>query len=331
MNSYEREHIEKLRPYLPECTVLLKKNGAFPLDGPCRIEACGSGVRDTVKGGTGSGEVNSRYFVDIEQGLVDAGFSIVNPNWPLVYKYYNDKAKKAFYTSIKEKARREKLSLISASMGAVMMQPDYLIPLDKTADAAIYVVSRISGEGNDRIPEKGDFRLTDSEVRDILALDKCYDRFMLVINAGGPVDLTPVRDVGNILVLSQLGVETGRALADILTGKAYPSGKLTTTWAAAEDYCTAGDFGLRDESRYREGIYVGYRYFDAFGLEPVYPFGYGLGYTDFRISGINAEADGPTVEVSAVIRNTGKFAGKETLQVYVSCPKGRFDREQKSL
>ncbi len=331
MNNYEKENIERLRPYLAECTVLLKKNGAFPLDDPCRIAAAGSGVRDTVKGGTGSGEVNSRYFVNIEQGLKDAGFTITNPFWPDMYKDFNDKARKDFVTGIRKKARKEKMNLISASMGAVMMQPEYIIPVDYTADAAIYVVSRISGEGNDRLAEKGDFMLTDSEVRDILALDRYYDRFMLVINAGGPVDLSPVMEVGNILVLSQLGVETGAALADILLGKAYPSGKLATTWAAVEDQCTAGDFGERDDTRYREGIYVGYRFFDSFGLDVLFPFGYGLGYTDFTVGKATVKVNGPEAEVSARITNKGKYKGKETLQVYVSCPQGKLDRETKSL
>ena len=331
MNKYEKDNIERLRPYLGECTVLLKRNGAFPLEKPCRIAACGSGVRDTVKGGTGSGEVNSRYFVSIEQGLKNAGFTITNPFWPDMFKAFNEREKERRRAEIRKKARRERVNIIAASMGAVVKQPDYLIPLDYSADAAIYVVSRISGEGNDRLAEKGDLLLTDSEVRDIITLNARYKKFMLVINAGGPVDLSPVMGVGNILVLSQLGVETGAALADILLGRAYPSGKLTTTWAATEDLCTAGDFGRRDDCRYREGIFVGYRYYDAFGLEPLFPFGYGLGYTDFEISGADVKGDGPAIEVSAKITNAGKFAGKETLQVYVSCPQGRLGREKKSL
>ena len=331
MNGYEKENIERLRPYLAECTVLLKKNGAFPLEGPCSIAAAGSGVRDTVKGGTGSGEVNSRYFVNIEQGLKDAGFTITNPFWPDMYSAFKEKARRDFVKGIRKKARREKTNIISASMGAVMKQPEYFIPLDYSADAAVYVVSRISGEGNDRLAEKGDFMLTDSEVRDILALNKHYDRFMLVINAGGPVDLSPVMEVGNILVLSQLGVETGAAFADILLGKAYPSGKLATTWAAVEDQCTAGDFGDRDDTRYREGIYVGYRFFDTFGLDTLFPFGYGLGYTDFSVGKASVKVNGPEVEVSARITNKGGYRGKETLQVYVSCPHGKLDRESKSL
>lgn len=331
MNKYEKENIERLRPYLAECTVLLKKNGAFPLEAPCRIAAFGSGVRNTVKGGTGSGEVNSRYFVNIEQGLKDAGFTLVNPYWSDMYSSFLERARNDFKKEIKRRARSEKINIISATMGAVMKQPDYVIPLDFTGDAAVYVVSRISGEGNDRLPEKGDFRLTDSEVRDILELNKRYEKFILVINAGGPVDLSPVMEAGNILVLSQLGVETGAALADILLGKAYPSGKLTTTWAASEDYCTAGDFGERDDSRYREGIYVGYRFFDTFGIEPLFPFGFGLGYTDFELSGVKVNVSGAEAEVSAKVTNTGSYKGKEVLQVYVSCPHGKLDREDKSL
>ena len=331
MNKYEKDNIARLRPYLAECAVLLKKDGAFPLEGPCRIAAFGSGVRDTVKGGTGSGEVNSRYFVSIEQGLKDAGFVITNPYWPDMFEAFSEREKERRRSEIRKKARRDKVNIIAASMGAVVRQPDYIIPLDHSADAAIYVVSRTSGEGNDRIPEKGDLLLTDSEVRDILALNARYDRFMLVINAGGPVDLSPVMEAGNILVLSQLGVETGAALADILLGRQFPSGKLTTTWAATEDFCTAGDFGERDDTRYREGIYVGYRYYDSFGFEPLFPFGYGLGYTDFETGKAEVRIDGPKAEVSAKIKNTGKYSGKETLQVYVSCPPGIQGRELKSL
>lgn len=331
MQSFEREHIDKLRACLPECMVLLKRDGAFPLDGPCRIAAFGAGVRDTVKGGTGSGEVNSRYFVSIEEGLKAAGFEISNPEWPDRYAAYLKQAKAEFKADIKRKAKAQKVNVIAASMGAVLKQPDYQIELDLEADAALYVVSRLSGEGNDRLPEKGDFELTDSEVRDILALDTAYDKFMLVINAGGPVDLSPVAEVGNILVMSQLGVEGGAALADVLLGKSYPSGKLATTWSAYEDYCSIGDFAERDDARYREGIYVGYRYFDAVGKKPLFPFGFGLGYTDFAVEGLACEARGPVLCVSADLVNTGCSAGKETLQVYVSCPSGKLAREPKVL
>lgn len=332
MNGYEREHLQILRPYLSECAVLLKKDGNFPLDAPCRIAAYGKGVRHTVKGGTGSGEVNSRYFVNIEQGLNDAGFDVVGSDWSDRFEEIYAEAKKRFIAGIRETARKKHINILAASMGAVMTEPEYELDMDLGCDAAIYVVSRISGEGNDRLAEKGDFMLTDSEIRDIRLLNDRYERFMLVINAGGPVDLSPVMDAKNILVLSQLGVETGSALADMLLGKAYPSGKLTTTWAAFGDYSHEGGFGLRDDVRYREGIYVGYRYFDAFGVKPLFPFGFGLGYADFDLKVKDVKVTKASkVIVSAEIKNVGVAAGKEVLQVYVSCPSGKLDREIKSL
>jgi len=119
MNKYEKDNIARLRPYLAECAVLLKKDGAFPLEGPCRIAAFGSGVRDTVKGGTGSGEVNSRYFVSIEQGLKDAGFVITNPYWPDMFEAFSEREKERRRSEIRKKARRDKVNIIAASMGAV--------------------------------------------------------------------------------------------------------------------------------------------------------------------------------------------------------------------
>ena len=331
MNRYESENIGRLRPYLGGCTVMLKKNGAFPLEKAGTIEAVGSGVRNTVKGGTGSGEVNSRYFVNIEEGLMRAGFELMNRDWMTVYEYCRAEAKDAFMDEIKRRAKEDKVSVISAAMGASMKEPEFSIPLKFNADAAVYILSRISGEGNDREAEKGDFRLTDGEVRDILMLDEKYSKFMLVINAGGPVDLTPVMSVGNILVLSQLGVETGSALADILLGKAYPSGKLTTTWAAYEDYSSIGEFGDIDETRYKEGIYVGYRYFDMAGVKPLFPFGYGLGYADFALETEEVKSEFGEFTVRVKVKNTGKYPGREVVQVYAACPQGRLDKEVKRL
>lgn len=329
--DYERKHLEQLRSSLGECCVLLKKNGEFPLDKPGKIAAYGSGVRGTIKGGTGSGEVNSRYFITVEQGLKDAGFAITTESWLTAYEKVEAEAKKAFFKEIKARARANHTNPIMEGMGAVMRSPEYNLPLDGEGDAAIYVVSRISGEGNDRRAEAGDVLLTASEQRDILALNEKYEKFMLVLNVGGPVDLTPVQEVGNILVLSQLGVETGAALADILLGKAYPSGKLTTTWTTWTDYCDIGDFGEKDDTDYNEGIYVGYRYFDSVGKKALFPFGYGLGYTDFGISDTQISVNGEKVTVTATVKNQGFHAGKEVLQVYVSSPQGELDKPYQAL
>ena len=331
LHTYEREHLATLRTLLPECTVLLKSNGDFPLQGKGKIALYGSGAKNTVKGGTGSGEVNSRYFVSIEQGLRDAGFIITSYNWINAYDKVRAEAKKRFVREIKERAKQHHTMAVLEGMGAVMPEPEYELTLDGEGDTAIYVLSRISGEGNDRDFVSGDILLSETEIRDILALNQKYRRFLLVLNVGGPVDLSPVMEVENILLLSQLGVETGSALADLLLGKTYPSGKLTTTWAKAADYPTIGDFGDRNDTRYKEGIYVGYRYFDSVNIAPQFPFGYGLGYTDFALNGTAPVQDGDCVKLCVKVENTGKRPGKETAQLYVSKPQGKLDQPYQSL
>ena len=329
--DYEKQHLQTLRKSLAECTVLLKSNGDFPLDTPGKIAAYGCGVRKTIKGGTGSGEVNSRYFVNVEQGLTDAGFTVTTGKWLDAYDATYAEAKKAFYARMKAEAKANKTNVILYAMGKAMPEPEYDLPLDGAGDVAVYVLSRISGEGNDRDPVPGDIKLSTTEKRDILALNEKYAKFMLVINAGGAVDLSEIPEVRNILVLSQLGVETGAALADILLGKQNPSGKLATTWAKWEDYFPMEDFGDHNDTRYREGIYVGYRYFDAVGKKALFPFGYGLSYTTFSITGPSATVEADRITVTATVTNTGNLPGKEVVQIYVSCPEGKLDKPYQDL
>ena len=331
MNDYEREHNEILRSYGAECTVLLKNDGSFPLEKPCKLALYGSGARQTVKGGTGSGEVNSRFFITAEDGLEAAGFDILTKSWMDRYSEIYRQAKKRFIKNLKRSALKRGTLAILSDMGAVMPEPEYDLPLDEQADAAIYVLGRISGEGSDRKPVAGDILLTETEKRDIQALNSRYEKFMLVLNVGGVVDLTPVPEVRNILLLSQLGVETGDILADIVLGKSNPSGKLTTTWSAWNDYQNIGDFGDRYDTHYTEGIYVGYRYFDSVGKKALFPFGYGLSYTSFDIGPAEAGLKDSTITVSASVRNTGNHPGKEVLQLYVSAPQGKLDKPYQAL
>jgi len=122
----------------------------------------------------------------------------------------------------------------------------------------------------------------------ITDLAKGFKKFILVLNTGGPIDLSGLDLVKNILVLSQLGVNTSKALVDIIIGNKYPSGKLTTTWTKFEDYPTIGDFGDDNDTHYKEGVYVGYRYFDTENANVMFPFCFGLGYTDFKFDIIYA-------------------------------------------
>ena len=314
-----------------ECTVLLKKSGQFPLYKPGRIAAYGAGLRYTIKGGTGSGEVNSKETFTIEQGLEKAGFIISSKSWLDSYDEVRVKAKKQFFKDLKAEAKEKHVNAIMYSMGKSMKEPDHELSITKECETAIYVVSRNSGEGSDREVLEGDVKLAKSEIRDILLLNKLYDRFMLVLNVGGVVDLSPVTEVKDILVLSQLGTDCGAILADILLGKQNPSGKLTTTWAKFEEYSGEGTFGDWNDNRYKEGIYVGYRYFDTFKKTALFPFGFGLSYTTFETKalGVKAEKDAFTCEV--LVKNTGKYAGKEVVQAYLSIPEDKLDQPYQQL
>lgn len=329
--EYEREHSSFVRSNSAECTVLLKKDGSFPLKEAGKIALYGSGGRRTVMGGTGSGEVNSRYQVTAEEGLKNAGFTVTSSSWLDGYEQAKQQAKEQFIRDLKVEAKQRRQNVMLLAMGRTPNEPEYDLPLDGDGDTAVYVLSRVSGEGADRSPVGGDILLSDTEIRDILACNQKYQNFMLVLNTGGPVDLTPVMEVRNILVLSQLGAETGNILADILLGKQIPSGKLTTTWAAWENYPTLWEFGEKDDTRYQEGIYVGYRYFDSARVEPVFPFGYGLSYTDFEITQPGAVLNGECVTVSATVKNIGTYPGKEVVQLYTSIPAGKLDEPYQVL
>ena len=211
----------------------------------------------------------------------------------------------------------------------------------KDADAVVYIVSRISGEGKDRRKRKGDYYLSDQEEKDLYFLNEQKIPTVLIINAGGPVELTDLlagtENICAILNISQLGQEGGNAVADILFGEFTPSGKLTTTWTKRYDDCPAAEEfsylnGNLETEEYAEGIYVGYRYFDSFGIEPLFSFGYGLSYTEFdiRLCGINTASKGVTVTVE--VENTGTtYSGKEVVQIYASLPQDGSRKEFRRL
>ena len=389
-----------------ESMVLLKNDGALPFPDK-RIAAYGAGVAHTIKGGTGSGEVNERRSVSILEGLKARGFEITSAGWLSDYEAEYEKAYADFLEGRKFKLRLGDISgsvnklfaNFSMPAGRPVSKADLAEaaaeeagggPCDsKTEDGSvagpctlgaencIYVISRQAGEGGDRKLEKGDYYLTDKEISDIRFCAEHYKRFVLIINCGSSVNLSfagDIEGIGAILYIGQLGTEGGNAVADVLSGVVSPSGKLADTWARTyEDIPFGGEFGylgvsdsksLKGEgpkALYKEGNYVGYRYFDSFGVEPLYPFGYGLSYTtfnidplEFRLAGGTA-AESPAVELRVRVRNTGMpaedaaadgaedrpqpdaashiegFCGKETVQVYVSAPQGGLDKEYQRL
>ncbi len=332
VQEFEQEHLATLRALAPECMVLLKKNGDFPLSAPCEIALYGAGARETIKGGTGSGDVNVRRYVTVEEGLENAGFTVTTKAWMEGYQAAREAVIQGFYEGIAREAKELGKSVFLVGMGRTPSEPQYALPLDGKGEVCVYVLARNSGEGADRPGGEGDDLLTKDEIRDILACAETYRKFMLVLNVGGPVDLSPVLDrVENVLLLSQLGSVTGDAFADVLLGKANPSGKLTTTWARAEDLPTIGDFAQRDDTRYREGVFVGYRYYDAAGVKPLFPFGYGLSCTDFETECTAFAVENGIVSIEATVRNTGSFPGKETVQLYYSAPDGKLKKPLREL
>ncbi len=332
LEKHEQEHLEKIYSRMGECIVLLKKNGDFPLKEASEIALYGNGGRLTVKGGTGSGEVNSRFFVNCEEGLEDRGFTVRTKDWLDHYDEIRKGLKTDFIKEIKKQARQHHTMPILEGMGKVMPEGEYQLPIEECCETAVYVLSRISGEGNDRQAQRGDFLLTETEKKDLYILKQKYKKFLLVLNTGGPVDLSEVTFIENILVLSQLGVETGHVLADFLLGKLYPSGKLATTWDAYKNYCHEGDFAQLNDTRYKEGIYVGYRYFDSIGRKALYPFGYGLGFADFSYELKDLKTEGTTVSIDVTLHNDSEeYNGMEVLQVYASKPETRLNHAYQDL
>ena len=331
VQEFEKKHIDAVRQMASECAVLLKSSGVLPLSGAGKIALFGNGARKTIKGGTGSGDVNVRHYVSAEEGLKNAGFEIVSGAWMDAYDEMMASAHKEFVQKLKAEAKAAGANPVMYCMGRVMPEPAYELSLDTEADTAVYVLARNSGEGADRGPVAGDINLTESEKRDILALNEKYEKFILVLNVGGMVDLSPVDEVKDILLLGQLGTPTGDVLADLLLGKSYPSGKLTMTWAPIDQYPSTEGFGDPNDTYYKEGVYVGYRYFDSANKTPIYPFGYGLGYTTFTVEPKAFAADEKEVSVTVTVKNTGAAAGKEVVQVYYSAPAEKLDKPYQEL
>lgn len=321
--------------------VLLKNDGALPLKDN-KIALYGAGARLTVKGGSGSGDVHERYSVSIEEGLKNAGVQIVCTSWLDRFSKQYEADKAAFKEKVENAisgyhmwqvmAMFQKIGefKLAYPVGDSIEQSD----LSSEADTAVYVVSRQAGEGDDRREIKGDYLLSDVEVENIKMCAAHYKNVVLVINCGGMLDISPVEKLASaIIYYGQAGEEGGNALADVLCGKISPSGKLTDTWGVHySDYPkpAAKVTGKLDEN-YSEGIYVGYRWFEAKGIKPLYPFGFGLSYAKFEYAVQSVRAQGGTVRLSATVKNIGDMAGKEVLQAYISKPNKKYCGEVQSL
>lgn len=342
----EERNMSRSRALAFQGMVLLENNGILPIRKDIKkIALFGNGARHTVKGGTGSGDVNSRFVINVEQGMEDAGFTITTKKWLDRYDEAVETAKREHFARLKkgieENGENPFLLLFSSPF-----QKPAIIPVtqedikESDADMAIYVLSRNSGEGKDRSSGAGDFELSEAEKNAIERLTASYQNIILILNVGGVIDtkfLRNTKEIGAVLLMSQAGNTGGYALADILTGKVTPGGHLTTTWAEHyQDYPSADTFsyvnGDVDDEYYKEGIYVGYRYFDTFNVTPAYPFGYGLSYTDFSIETLKVEANARNITIVVKVTNIGTvYSGKEVVQIYYSAPDGKLEKPYQEL
>lgn len=327
-----------------EGIVLLENDGTLPIK-PGKIALYGAGADMTIKGGTGSGEVNERHAVSIMEGLEETGFTVTTKKWIKEYARLYKEGEEAY---VKE-FQKQMLSLNMSEIMNIVASP-YQYPFgqgitikdieESDADTCVYVVARQAGEGADKRMDRKEYSLSDGEKFNIKLCAQYYEKMIVVINVGSTFDmkfLDEIAGINAVVFFGQQGTMGGKAFADLLCGNATPSGKLADTWALNyEDIPFAKEYsylnGNLDEEYYKEGIYVGYRYFDSFKVEPKYPFGFGRSYTDFKIKVKDISIEKTEVAVKVSVKNIGDiYAGKEVVQLYVSCPKGNIDKEYQSL
>ncbi len=342
-------HTELARRAAREGMVLLKNEGGLlPLAPGCRVALVGKGVFDYVQGGGGSGEVYAPRTWDLYDGMKEEGVSVFEP----LCGYYRD------YVTARYGAGD------APGMMAEPPVPEALLAqAARETDVAVVVLSRFSGEGWDRsdaefegefnpwphevsMPQiagrifpRGDFYRTDAETAMVEAVCAAFKKVVLVLNVGGPVDVSWFAGdsrIGAALLAYQGGMAGGWAAAELLTGKASPSGHLTDTLARdLEDWpAVAGYHESPYYVNYTEDVYMGYRYFETLpgaADRVIYPFGYGLTYTGFSIEPISAGEAGGTVTVTARVTNTGARPGRQVVQLYYSAPQGRLQKPAREL
>ena len=329
-----------------EGMVLLEnENQALPLAQGSKAALFGTGSYGTIKGGTGSGDVYNRYTISVYDALTST-YNISNMAWWSEYMttFEQKKAQAAEEKQNNDYVIYQKGSFGGADSFLAIDQALTQSDMDKAkaggVTTAFYTVSRVSGEGADRTIGKGDYELSEVEYNNIKLIAKNFDKCVVLLNVGGVVDtkfFSEIEGVDGLVLMSQAGMEGGTALADILTGKTTPSGKLTDTWAKNySDYPAATTIGDTDgdnkQEDYKEGIYVGYRYFDTFNITPAYEFGYGKSYTSFDVEPLTVAADENNVSVTVNVTNTGDtYSGKEVVEVYFSAPDGSIEKPYQEL
>lgn len=308
-NPDKESIIPFLREFAAESMVLLKNtDNTLPISTDEKVGLFGKNAHDFIIGGGGSSQVNSAYVVQLTEGLKNAGYNLVD----------RDKKGNLLQEGIDEKTIKS---------------------IVKDTDTAIVSIGRYSSEGAD----KYSMDMMDDEIALLkdtyTAYHKKGKKVVVLLNIGAPLEIASWEKYADaILITWQAGQEAGNAVADILSGKVNPSGKLTETFPIEyKDAPSSINFPSGSEVIYGEGIYVGYRYYDTKGVEVAYPFGHGLSYTDFDYSNIKLSSkdfdltNQDKITVSVDVKNTGKVKGKEVVQLYISDTASMVDRPEKEL
>lgn len=351
-------HAEVTRASATEGMILLKnEQNALPLpDKIQKIAAYGTTSYDFIAGGTGSGDVNEAYTISLVQGMENAGYKLDTELKAQYEKYMAD-----------EKAKQPKDNNPAAiffnhpRVGEFVPEAADLARKAKETDIALITIGRSSGEFQDRKIE-GDFDLTANEQALIKNVSEAFHKegkkAIVILNIGGVIETASWKNYPDAILLAwQAGQEGGNSVADILSGKVNPSGKLTMTFPtsamsvpANKNFPDASKIDLKemiasfmggskqqsyrpniDFTNYEEDIYVGYRYFDTFNVPVSYPFGYGLSYTTFDYSNMSSTDNGKSFTFTCTITNNGSKAGKEVAELYISAPGKDMAKPAKEL
>ena len=331
ISAREEKNAELSMNLATQGMVLLENNNnVLPMASSGNVALFGGGAAKTVKGGTGSGDVNQRSVTTVWDGFKNAGYNVTSESWLKEFSDYYDEE--------------------TAGGGGMWFTPkveDTLITDAQIEEAkqggtttAVYVITRNSGEGNDRTNSEGDYQLWSNEEENLKKVAANFDNVIVVLNVGGIIDTKffhEIEGLDSLLLMSQAGMRGGDAVVKVLNGEVTPSGKLTDTWAVNyEDYPSSETFANNDgditQEDYTDDIYVGYRYFDTFNVTPAYEFGYGLSYTDFNIDVKDVTVDEENVTVDVKVTNVGKqYSGKEVVEVYFSAPDGALEKPYQEL
>ena len=344
-----KAHAEVTRQSAAEGMVLMKNEKALPFDKAIKnVALYGNTSYDFIAGGTGSGNVNHAYVVSLLDGMKNGGYT-VSEELKTAYETYLDDCKKKAEAEIEAAAKKDPNT---ANLLRFMPKP---LPAEKSftdgevmgqaanADIAVITLGRLSGEFLDR--KVADFNLSDSERRLIEQVCDVYHKagkkVVVLLNIGGVIETASWKDLPDaILCAWQPGQEGGNSVVDVLSGKQSPSGKFTMTWPILfADAFSARNFPIDQDPRidmmnqgqkgsvknvdftdYEEDIYVGYRYFDSFGVAVSYPFGFGLSYTTFDYSDAKIDKKGDGYEITVTVKNSGEYEGKEVVELYISAP-----------